>query len=151
MKKYGLSDITFMQFVFIIHGTQVGIGMFALPKFLAEQAGTDGWISLVLGWLINVIAGIIIVLIFRRYPDDTLADLTIRLFGTFIGKVLLIPYILYFAFFTYSLLTLTMLYVKQWFLPLTPDYLVMILLAIPGFFIAGKGIRILGRYCELVF
>lgn len=151
MKKSGDSDITFTQFIFIIHGCQVGTGMFSLPNVLAEKAGTDGWISLLFAWGINVIAGMIIVAVFKRYPNDTLADLLVRLFGKFIGKVLIIPFIFYLTFFAWTILSATMLFIKQWFLPLTPDYIVMILLTIPGYFIIGKSLRVLGRYCELVF
>jgi spore germination protein (amino acid permease) len=151
LKKYGFNEITFMQFIFIIHGCQVGIGVFSLPRVLAEKAGTDGWISLLLAWCCNLIASIIIILIFKRYPNDTLPELLIRLFGKFMGKVMIIPVIFYFASFVWIVLSSTMLFIKHWFLPLTPDYVVMILLVAPGYFIAGKGLRVLGRYCELVF
>ncbi|UVI28370.1 GerAB/ArcD/ProY family transporter [Paenibacillus spongiae] len=151
MKKYAFNEITYMQFILIIHGTQIGTGVFSLPKNLAEKAGTDGWMSLLLGWGFAVAASIAIVQIFKKFPNDTLADLLIRLFGKFIGKALLIPVILYFAFGVWSVLTSGVLYVKHWFLPQTSDYVVMILLIVPGYLVARSGLRILGRYSELVF
>ncbi|QJD85575.1 GerAB/ArcD/ProY family transporter [Cohnella herbarum] len=151
MKKDAKSGITFMQFIFIIHGSQLGTGIFSLPKDLAEHAGTDGWISLILGWSLSVIASIVIVLIFRKFPNDTLPELMIRLFGKIIGKVLIVPVIFYFAFFVWTILTSAMMFIKQWFLPMTPDFVVMLLLIAPGFLVARKSLRILGRYCELVF
>ncbi len=140
-----------MQYIFIIHGSQVGTGVFSLPRILADKAGTDGWISLFLGWGLSVIASILIVLIFRKYPNDTLPELMIRLFGKIVGKILILPVIFYFAFFVWTILTSAMLFIKQWFLPMTPDYVVMFLLIAPGYLVASRSLRILGRYCELVF
>lgn len=151
MKKYALNEITFMQFIFIVHGAQVATGIFSLPMDLAIKAGTDGWISLLIGYVISMIACIIIVLAFKKYPTDTLPDLLNRLFGKVIGKILIIPVIAYFVLFVYTVLTFTMLFVKHWFLPLTPDYRIMILLIVPGYFVARSGLRVLGRYNELVF
>ncbi|MCU6796269.1 spore germination protein [Paenibacillus sp. WQ 127069] len=151
MKKYASNEITLMQFIFIIHGAQVGAGIFSLPMDVAEKAGSDGWISVILAWCCNIIASILIVLTFKKYPNDTLPDLLIRLCGKLIGKLLIIPITAYHAFFVCILLSSTMLFVKHWFLPLTQDYLVMILLIIPGYFVARSGLRVLGRYCELIF
>ncbi|BBH23566.1 germination protein [Paenibacillus baekrokdamisoli] len=151
MKKYALNEITLMQFIFLIHGAQVGIGIFSLPMDVAVKAGTDGWMSLILGWGCNMVASIVIVQVFKKYPNDTLSDLLIRLFGKFIGKLFIIPVIFYYAFAVWTILTITVLFVKHWFLPLTPDYIVMILLIVPGYFISRNGLRVLGRYSELVF
>ncbi|MGO4348894.1 endospore germination permease [Paenibacillus sp. MCAF9] len=151
MSKYKRNQITIMQFIFIVHGSQVGTGVFSLPRTLAEKAGTDGWISLLIGYCVNLIASITIIKIFEKYPEDTLPDLLMRLFGKFAGKVMSIPIIAYFAFFAWTILSVTMLFIKQWFLQMTPDYIVMVLLIIPGFFIVGKGLHALGRYAELVF
>lgn len=140
-----------MQYIFIIHGCQVGTGVFSLPRALATKAGTDGWISLILGWGLSVIASILIVLIFRKYPNDTLPELMIRLFGKIMGKILILPILFYFAFFVWTILTSAMLFIKQWFLPMTPDYVVILLLIAPGYLIVSKSVRILGRYSELVF
>ncbi|MGG1634206.1 GerAB/ArcD/ProY family transporter [Paenibacillus sp. NRS-1760] len=151
MKKHGLNQITFMQFIFIIQGCQVGTGVFSLPRELALKAGTDGWITLILGYFLNLIASIIIVKVLEKYPDDTIFDLLIRLFGKFVGKAMALPIIFYFAFFTWTILSLTMLFIKHWFLQITPDYIVVCLIIAPGFLIVGKGLHVLGRYSELVF
>ncbi|OME82278.1 spore gernimation protein [Paenibacillus sp. FSL A5-0031] len=151
MKVQERNQISITQFIFIIHSCQVGTGIFSLPRTLAEKAGTDGWISLLLGWCINLTVCVLIVKMFEKYPDDTILDLFIRLFGKVVGKILTIPIICYFAFFGWTILSITMLFIKQWFLQMTPDYVLMILLVVPGFFIIGKGLYILGRYSELVF
>ena len=41
MKKYAYNEITLMQYIFLINGTQVGTGVLALPRVLAEKAGKE--------------------------------------------------------------------------------------------------------------
>ena len=40
------NTISLSQFIFIIHGAQVGTGILFLPRTLAEKSGTDGWLVL---------------------------------------------------------------------------------------------------------
>ncbi|MCD9025351.1 GerAB/ArcD/ProY family transporter [Cohnella silvisoli] len=151
MKKYALNEITFMQFIFLIHGIQVGTGIMSLPKDLAEKSGTDGWMSLIIGWFINIIASYVMIQIFKRFPNDTLYDLLNRLFGKWLSLFISIPVTLYFICAVWLILIRAMLYIKAWFLPQTPDYIVVFLFTIPTFMLARNGLRIMGRYCELVF
>lgn len=39
--------ITLMQYILLIHGIQMGIGILTLPRELAEKSGTDGWIAII--------------------------------------------------------------------------------------------------------
>ncbi|MED3564373.1 GerAB/ArcD/ProY family transporter, partial [Bacillus xiapuensis] len=148
MKKYAYNEITLMQYIFLINGTQVGTGVLSLPRVLAENAGTDGWIAIIIGWIFSVAASILIVKTVERYPDDTLYEILIRLFGKIIGKAIAIVYMMYFAFYAFNILVNGCLYIKAWFLPRTPDYIILILFAIPTFLVVRNGIRILGRYSE---
>ncbi|OOQ93208.1 GerAB/ArcD/ProY family transporter [Bacillus cereus] len=151
MKKYAYNEITLMQYIFLINGMQVGTGVLSLPRVLAEKAGTDGWIAILIGWLFSTVAGIFIVKTAERYPNDTLYEILIRLFGKIVGKVAVLIYMIYFVFYSCIILVNAMLYLKGWLLPKTPDYIILFLFSIPTFFVARNGIRIIGRYCELVF
>ncbi|KIL40488.1 spore gernimation protein [Gordoniibacillus kamchatkensis] len=151
MKKYAFNEITPMQYTLILFGTQVGTGVLALPRVLAEKSGTDGWISIILAWALNSVAGLLILSLFKRYPDDTMPDLLVRLFGKWLGKLILLPLLAYFAFFSWTSLVRGLLYVKAWFLPKTPDYIVMLLLTVPVFMVVRNGLRVQARYSEIVF
>ena len=48
MKKYAYNDITLLQYIFLINGMQVATGILSLPRVLAEKAGTDGWIAILM-------------------------------------------------------------------------------------------------------
>ncbi|MEH6889274.1 endospore germination permease [Bacillus sp. JJ864] len=151
MKKYAYNDITLLQYIFLINGMQVATGILSLPRVLAEKAGTDGWIAILIGWIFSTISGIFIVKTSARYPEDTLYDILIRLFGKIVGKALAVIYMIYFACYSCIILVNALLYLKGWLLPKTPDYIIIFLFSIPTFLVVRNGPRILGRYCELGF
>lgn len=151
MKKYAYNEITLMQYIFLINGTQVGTGVLSLPRILAEKAGTDGWIAILIGWFFSAAASIFLVKTCEKYPDETLIEILIRLFGKIVGKAVVIVYIMYFAFYAWSIFVNGSLYIKAWFLPKTPNYIILLLFSIPTFIVARNGVRVLARYSELSF
>jgi len=90
MKKYAYNEITLMQYIILINGVQVGTGVLSLPRVLAEKAGTDGWIAILIGWIFSTISGVFIVKTAARYPEDTIYDILIRLFGKIVGKAFVV-------------------------------------------------------------
>ncbi|MGD8189324.1 GerAB/ArcD/ProY family transporter [Brevibacillus ginsengisoli] len=151
MRKYAMNEITLIQYIFLLHSAQVGTGVLSLPRTVAETSGTDGWICIVIAWVINCLAGCLMLLTLRKYPDFTLPDLFGYLFGKWFGKLLLLPLLAYFAFFGLDIMVNSMLYIKSWFLTKTPAYLVVFLFAIPSFLVVRNGVRVQGRYVELIF
>lgn len=143
--------ITFMQFTLLIHGIQVATSVLSLPRQLAEIASTDGWISLILAWVINLLFSMLTVVVMRQYPEDTLPDLLERLFGGMVGKLILALIALHFAFLSWSIFVTTILYIKSWFLMMTPIPYIMLMLLVPVYITARKHIVHIARYCEIVF
>ncbi|TNJ64796.1 spore gernimation protein [Paenibacillus hemerocallicola] len=151
MKKYAFNEITFMQFVFLQFGLQASVGLLALPQVLAGKAGTDGWMAIIGGYIVSIAAGLIIVQVMKKHPDGTLPDLLKRYLGGWAGKTGAALFACYIFYYGYTGLVRTILYTKVWLLPQTPVYIIMLLLLIPTYGIARNGLRILGRYAELVF
>jgi spore germination protein (amino acid permease) len=125
--------------------------MFTLPGKLADHAGTDGWICIVLDWLLVCLSGWIMLLTLRKYPSLTLPELLEQLFGRWLGKLLMLLPIGYFMLIGWFNLATTSIYIKNWFLPKTPPCVILFLLAVPGYMIVRQGPSIHGRFCELVF
>ncbi|PAE39396.1 GerAB/ArcD/ProY family transporter [Bacillus sp. 7884-1] len=151
MKKYAFQEITFMQYIFLIHGTQVGIGFLSLPGRLAEESGTDGWMSILIGWIFSIIASLIIIQLMKKHPDKNVVDLLQRYFGKWLGSLGTILLTLYLAFMAFAIIHRTALYVNSWVLHQTPSYILLILFTIPSYLIIHGGVRNIARYAELVF
>jgi spore germination protein (amino acid permease) len=151
MKKYTYNEITFFQYIFLIIGTEIGAGFLSLPSVLAQKAGSDGWMGIIIGWSLSIVASIFLVKTAEKYPNETLYDILIRLFGKILGKAFILIYLIYTVCFSWLIMVNTMLYIKGWFLSNTPDYLIVLLFSIPTLLIVRNGLRIVGRYAELVF
>jgi spore germination protein (amino acid permease) len=150
MKKYAFNEISLLQFICITLGIQASVGVLALPRKLAEKANTDGWMTIILVWAITVAVSWIVVQIMKKYPDDTLPDLLTRYLGKWFGKAVALFVALYFLYYAYVGIVSTILYTKAWLLPQTPGKIIMILFLIPTYIIASKGLRVIGRFAELV-
>jgi spore germination protein (amino acid permease) len=143
--------ITVMQYIFLIHGVQLGVGILTLPRQLAEKAGTDGWMVIILSWLLSTSVSLIIIQIMKRHPNGTILDLLTRYFGRWIGKAATVLFALYFALLANVVFIREALFIQSWVLPHTETYILILLLTIPSYMIVRKDITILGRYSELVF
>jgi spore germination protein (amino acid permease) len=150
MKKK-LNEISLMQFILLIYGAQVGVGVLQLPRILAESAGTDGWMAIIIAWAISVVIGLLVIQVMKKNPDKVLPDLMKHFFGKWAGTIVTILYILFYTASSFAIIIRGILFIKAWILPETPDYILMILFAVPGYLIVRGGIRILGRYAVLVF
>lgn len=151
MSKQNTNQLTLMQYIFFIHGAQVAVGVLSLPRQLAEGAGTDGWISLIIGWFASSAASILIIRTLEPYPGEHLGDVLGRFFGKWASKLGLVISGAYFASFAFIIMTKTVLYIKTWMLQETHQYVIMCLLLLPAFFIVPGGFKILGRYTELMY
>ncbi|WP_306702917.1 GerAB/ArcD/ProY family transporter [Bacillus cereus] len=141
------NTISLSQFIFIIHGAQVGTGILFLPRTLAEKSGTDGWLVLPLCFLFSTIASIAWIQIARRYSKHLLNN---KINGI-IKKTIVIIYIAYFSFYAWVVILNGMLYIKGNLLPKTPDYFIIILFLIPTYLVVSENVYVLGRYSEIVF
>ncbi|WP_208743123.1 GerAB/ArcD/ProY family transporter [Bacillus cereus] len=145
------NSITIMQYIIMIHSIQVGPGMLSLPKVLADKAGSDGWISILIGWMLSTLASILFIRIAQSVPHNSPRALFDNLFGKSIGWGISIVYALYFTLFYWIVLVKSMLFTKSWFLSNTADYVVVFLFCIPTYVLLNKGLQIVARYCDLIF
>lgn len=145
------NKITLMQYILLIHSVQMGVGVLTLPRVLAEKAGTDGWISILICWVLTTAASLLIVQIMKRSPNGTILDLITSYFGKWIGKLSALLFALYFAFLATTIFIREALFIGAWILPFTEEYMLLLLLSIPSYLIIRKNISILSRYGELVF
>jgi spore germination protein (amino acid permease) len=151
MMRHTQIQITFMQYIFLIHGAQVGIGLLTLPRELAEKAGTDGWIAIIIGWLFSTLASLIIIQVMKNFPNGTIIDLVTHYFGKWVGKIAAFIFVLYFAFLGSIVFVREGLFIQFWVLQQTDLFILLLLLSIPSYLIVRNNITILGRYAELVF
>ncbi|WCK55631.1 endospore germination permease [Aneurinibacillus sp. Ricciae_BoGa-3] len=151
MRRDGKNEISLLQYILTIHSAQIGYGVLTLPRELEQVAGTDGWISVIIGWAITTLVSLCIVRLMAKHPGDTLYDLLTRYTGKWMGKAGIIIWILYYLLASVSLAFSIVFVIRLWILPKTPDYALMLLFIIPGYMLIRGGIRIISRYAVFVF
>ncbi|MBU3568794.1 endospore germination permease [Priestia aryabhattai] len=149
--KHRRNEISLWQFILTISGVQVGFGLLTFPHELEQVAGTDGWISLLIGGFITILISLCIIKIMAKHPGDFLIDVLTRYMGKWLGKAAMVIWILYCLLGCMSLLFSFIYVIRLWVLPKTPSYAVMSLAVIPAFMLARGGVRIISRYAVFVF
>ena len=87
---------------FIIHTTQVGVGIQGFQRIVFQDAKHDAWISVLLAGLFTHIIAIFMLKTLEMYSSNDLYGIHLDIFGQWIGNFLNCLYILYCttAFFT---------------------------------------------------
>ncbi|ERI05529.1 GerAB/ArcD/ProY family transporter [Aneurinibacillus aneurinilyticus] len=151
MNKPMSNEITLMQYILTINGIQIGGSILVLPAELARTTGTDGWISIIIAWIITTLVSICIVQVMAKHPGDTLIQVLTHYIGKWPGRVCLLIWIAYSLLAVTSLLYFTVLVVRVWILPGTSTVWLVFLLLVPTYMILRGGVRVMVRYVVFVF
>ncbi|MRA64165.1 GerAB/ArcD/ProY family transporter, partial [Bacillus thuringiensis] len=78
------NNLTLFAFYIFIHSMQLASCMLIMPSPLATTAGTDGWISIILGWMVTSIIGVFIILMLQKNPNKNFSQILKTYFGKWI-------------------------------------------------------------------
>lgn len=134
----------FQLSLLLIHG-QIGVGMITLASDVHADAKTDSWISVIIGGIFIQIIIFVFGFLTKRFPNDTLFEMTINIFGKYIGKVIVFLYTIYFMFVGAILLAKYIVILKTWMMPLTPKWILAILILIVGMYAAKENLHVISR------
>ncbi|MCG7381867.1 endospore germination permease [Paenibacillus sp. ACRRY] len=148
MKTY--RPITTLQFILMISAFQISVAFLALPRELARHAGTDGWMTIFLGWGLVMLASIAMVKLMKHNPDSTILELVRRYMGGWAAKLVTFLFMAYYLLLAYDGYAVATLVIKLWLMPTTYIYILVLLLLIPTYQIAQHGFQVIGRYTEIV-
>lgn len=141
--------ITNKQLAFIIFGALIGYGVMTSPKQVAENAGTGGWISILLATVVAVLLTYVITYLGYHHKNKTLYEYSKILTGKYISTVIKAIYIIYF-FVVFSMLTrISSEVIKLTLLIKTPVWVFTFLFLLTAYFGLLKGIRPIARLCEI--
>ncbi|PGL71040.1 GerAB/ArcD/ProY family transporter [Bacillus sp. AFS055030] len=144
-------NISYYQFVLIIFGVQVGIGMLSLPRNLAEIAGTSSWISIILGGLITTLLSMLYIKLSQKVPHDSFSSLITIYLGNVLGKICLFLLAIFFLYAAYLVLMLSVLFVQTYLLQHTSAFIILFLFLIPSYQLITGGIHLIAKYIETIF
>lgn len=145
-------EITSLQASFIVSKSMIGTGILFLPQVMAKEVGTpDGWISVLIGGFLALLAGYVIIKLNQRFPKQTFFEFSQTVFGKVIGAVHIV---LLSAYFTISAGYLTRVMgevIRMYLLDKTPIAFIIIVFMLVGIYLAIGGINPIARLIELFF
>nr|WP_261807609.1 endospore germination permease [Paenibacillus sp. N3.4] len=107
--------------------------------------------SIIVGWILTILLSFVIIRIMEKNPECTLFELLPKYFGKWIGKGLVVLWILLAAYVATTVMFSTIHIIKIWIVQDIRNYILMILFTIPIYMITKQGIRVIGIFAELVF
>ncbi|HBU92150.1 endospore germination permease [Bacillus sp. FSL K6-3312] len=134
------------QAVFFLIQSQIGVGILALPHLLMKDMGHDGWMAIILAGVFIQIINTIFIYIIQKYPDISFFQALIKVYGKWIGHILIGLYTVYFASICIVVLSIFTRILGIWVLPLTPNWVINLLLTISIIYIAKEKITAVVRF-----
>jgi spore germination protein (amino acid permease) len=150
-KEMTKNHITKFQLFFILLQCQIGVGILSLPHVVQESAKGDGWISTIFAGVAVQVMLVIYWQLLRRFPTLTYTEITKKILGSFLGKLLNV--FIYMNFMLVGGLA-TILFIKVinlWLLPLTPVWIISILILTACIYLAISDLKIIARFFVLAF
>ncbi|GGF16705.1 germination protein KB [Halobacillus andaensis] len=112
--------LTRRQYFFIIIQTQIGVGILALPFDLHTAAKQDGWISLIIAWMLLNIILVFLWMLAKKYPEKDYFKIQEFVLTRWVGKTVSALYVIYFSSVGILILLLYSRMISLWVLPNTP-------------------------------
>ncbi len=143
--------LTVSQFIFIIFGCIVGVGLLSLPNGSVEVAHQDGWISTLIGGIYPLYVVLIARYISKKFPDDTILTLSKRYFGKFIGSILNLIFATYFIFFATMISSYYSNLMRSYSIGFLSSFKVIAILFILIIYVSSRDLKVLGVLSEICF
>ncbi len=143
--------ISSKQLIFIIVGSQMGLGIFSLPRLITGKAGKDAWMAVILGAIVPFLSIYLIERLGRSMPEMVFTQMAQALFGKRIGSLLISLFIAYVIFFESIVVRIFSEVTKLYLLPQTPLAVVLFMYVLVIIYVGTKGARVIGRLNELMF
>ncbi|WHF26658.1 endospore germination permease [Bacillus altitudinis] len=134
------------QAVFFIIQSQIGVGILSLPHSLMRDMGHDGWFAILLACLFIQIFNTIFIFLSYKYPDTSFFEALTLVFGKWIGRCLIFICSLYCASIGILVLSIFTRVLNIWVLPLTPNWVISLLLIIAVIYITKESLTAIIRF-----
>jgi spore germination protein len=145
-------QITTPQAAIVVINFILGTGILTLPSASVEKVKTpDVWITVVLGGLIAMIAGVIMVKLNQQFPEKTFYQYSQEIVGNWVGKFLSLLIVFYFLI-TSGFQVRAMVEVTGFFLlEGTPIWAITISFIWVSLYLTLGGINPIARMFEIIF
>lgn len=152
MKPVQNDRITTPQVVVMVTNIILGVAILTLPRISVEKVKTpDVWLTVILGGLIAMMAGVIMAKLNQRYPGKTFYQYSKELMGRWVGSLLSLPILVYFLLLSGFELRALADVTRMFLLDGTPSWAIMMSFIWVGMYLVLGGINPIARLFEIIF
>ncbi|WP_158702645.1 GerAB/ArcD/ProY family transporter [Paenibacillus faecalis] len=134
------------QFFFFIIQAQIGVGVLSLPHALNSTAKGGSFISVLIAGLVTQSIIFFMYFLLKKFPELNLFHILLKLFGPFIGRILIACYIIHFILLGANIMLSAVDILSSWILVSTPKWVLMLLFSIMTFYLAKEKLTVLARF-----
>lgn len=142
--------ITVSQTIALLITNMIGTSVLSLPSEVANIAGSDGWIIVILSGLLVLISSIAIGTLLKKFPNDTLIEISEKVLGKFSSYVIGIILIFYFTIVAGLSLRGFTEVMNAFLLPRTPRVFIIITQLLLTVYLIRHGIEPIARIAEIL-
>jgi len=144
-------QITTPQTAVIIINFILGTGLLTLPRSATEKVHTpDVWISVIIGGIIAIIAGLIMVKLSQQFPDKTFYQFINEILGKWVGSLLSLVIICYFLTTSGFQIRSMAEVIRYLLLEGTPTWAIIMIFMWVGLYLIIGGINPIARLFEII-
>ncbi|MGP9077123.1 GerAB/ArcD/ProY family transporter [Geobacillus thermodenitrificans subsp. calidus] len=133
---------------FIVHATQVGVGMLGFQRPLMEDAGQDAWMAVLLaGLATHVLIWLMYRLLAYSPSGGDIVSLHKHYFGRWFGGVLSIGLLAYYALAAFTVLQSYIEIIKVWMFPLMGAWQFSLIFLMLTYYVISGGFRVVAGLC----
>ncbi|WP_017149838.1 spore germination protein [Bacillus bingmayongensis] len=144
--------ITTSQAVVIVVNFILGTGILTLPRASVEKVKTpDVWISVILGGIIAMVAGVIMVKLSQQFPEKTFYQYSQEVVGKWIGRLFSLLVVCYFLATSGFQIRSMAEVISLFLLEGTPTWAIIIPFMWIGLYLIMSGINSIARMFEIIF
>ncbi|MCX7843118.1 MAG: spore germination protein [Clostridia bacterium] len=139
------------QVVAMMFWTIMGTAIITLPVLIAMHAPRDAWMAAIIFIIGGICISFVIRALSRRFPDYDFAECVEKVFGKWLGKLLLVVFLVWISHTTYFVLYQINIFTRLTLLPNTPLIVIELLFIAPVVFALYAGIERLARTSQFIF
>lgn len=148
MQEKGI--ISTNQFVWMLFIIITPFTVLQAPSILITLAGRDSWLSVIGGWVMDVLLAIVYAYMGIRFSGQNFVQYSITILGKYLGRIVGILFPLFFLLVSIILMRSLAQLINTAFLPKTPLELILVTGSLIIGYTARKGIEVMGRVAEIL-
>ncbi|MDQ0201367.1 GerAB/ArcD/ProY family transporter [Neobacillus ginsengisoli] len=144
-------SISSFQMFFFIVLTSIGDGILTFPNMVYKDARQASWISI---FITGLLAGLLVltyVYLNKQFPKQTIYEICMVVFGKWVGRIIIVGYILYFFLICININQMYLVTINNWILTSTPKWVILLLMLMLGIYLGKENLRIIVRFFQLSF